>query len=118
MSRTEKFESALTVPKRRIFQTLKTPERIQEFLDTIRYYEDEAYHCPLATMRTGKGCCFEGALLAAAAFMRLGHKPLIITLVADDDDDHVLALYKKRGRWGAVAKSLYPGLRSRQPNRV
>jgi hypothetical protein len=109
------FEAALSVRQRHSFRALTTPDKIQQFLDSIRYHEDADYHCPLTTMRTGRGCCFEGALLAAAAFTRLGHKPLVVTLIADDDDDHVLALYKKLGRWGAVAKSLYPGLRSRQP---
>jgi hypothetical protein len=109
------FENALTPKQRRLFKALNTPGKIQQFLDTIRYHEDETYHCPLTTMKTGTGCCFEGALLAAAAFRNFGKKPLVITLVAEDDDDHVLAIYKKQGRWGAVAKSIYPGLRSRQP---
>jgi hypothetical protein len=115
MSLIKKFESSLTAGQRRIFRALTTPEKIQEFLDSIKYHEEDTYHCPLTTIRTGKGCCFEGALLAAAAFSRLRCKPLIITLVASDDDDHVLALYRKDGCWGAVAKSRYPGLRSRQP---
>jgi len=115
MSLTKKFESALTSGQRRRFLSLTTPEKIQDFLDEIEYFEEDTYRCPLTTMRTGKGTCFEGALVAAAAFSRLGHKPLIITLIASDDDDHVLALYKKNGDWGAVAKSRYPGLRSRQP---
>jgi hypothetical protein len=31
------------------------------------------------------------------------------------DDDHVLALYRERGLWGAVAKSNFAGLRFRAP---
>jgi hypothetical protein len=111
----KKFENALSAQQRHAFLALTSPERIQEFLDTIRYYEDDMYHCPLTTIRTGKGCCFEGALLAAAALRRLGHSPSIVTLVAEDDDDHVLAIYRKGKCFGAVAKSVYPGLRSRQP---
>lgn len=109
------FEYALSARQRHVFRALTTPDKIQQFLDTIRYHEDDTYHCPLTTMRTGSGCCFEGALLGAAALARLGHAPLIVTLIAENDDDHVLALYKTNGRWGAVAKSIYPGLRSRQP---
>jgi hypothetical protein len=115
MAPTKKFEDALSPQQRRAFRALTTPEKIQQFLDRIRYHEEDSYHCPLTTMKTGRGCCFEGALLAAAALARLGHLPLIVTLVARDDDDHVLAIYKKNKRWGALAKSLYPGLRSRQP---
>ena len=109
------FEAALSARQRHVFRALSTPEKIQQFLDNIRYHEDDDYHCPLTTMRTGKGCCFEGALIGAAALARLGHSPLIVTLIAEDDDDHVLAIYKNQGLWGAVAKSIYPGLRSRQP---
>ena len=31
------------------------------------------------------------------------------------DDDHVLAIFRARGCWGAVAKSNYSGLRYREP---
>ncbi|HKZ68764.1 MAG TPA: hypothetical protein VJ020_01710, partial [Anaerolineales bacterium] len=31
------------------------------------------------------------------------------------DDDHMLALYKRDGYWGAVAKSNFTGLRFREP---
>jgi CheY-like chemotaxis protein len=33
----------------------------------------------------------------------------------DRDDDHMLALYKRDGHWGAVAKSNFVGLRFREP---
>ncbi len=54
-------------------------------------------------------------MFAAAALERLGHPPLLVDLVADDDDDHVLAVYRRFGRWGAVAKSNFVGLRYREP---
>ena len=31
------------------------------------------------------------------------------------DDDHVLAIFRQRGCWGAIAKSNYAGLRFREP---
>lgn len=57
----------------------------------------------------------EGALLAAMALRRLGFPPLLVDLEAVRDSDHVLAVYRKNGRWGSVAKSDYAGLRSREP---
>jgi hypothetical protein len=33
----------------------------------------------------------------------------------DRDDDHMLAVYKRHGYWGAVAKSNFVGLRFREP---
>jgi hypothetical protein len=60
--------------------------------------------------------CFDGALFAAAALRRLGHLPLIMEMLPNDrDDDHMLALYKYDGHWGAVAKSNFVGLRFREP---
>ena len=55
----------------------------------------------------------EGALFAAAAFRFHGHHPLLVDLEAMHDDDHVLAVYRAGGLWGAVAKSNYSGLRYR-----
>jgi hypothetical protein len=60
--------------------------------------------------------CFDGALFGAAAMRRLGHRPLIVNMLANDqDDDHMLALYRRDGHWGAIAKSNFAGLRFREP---
>jgi hypothetical protein len=59
--------------------------------------------------------CMEGAMLAAAALRLLGHPALLVDLEAVRDTDHVLAVYRVDGFWGAVAKSDYSGLRSREP---
>jgi hypothetical protein len=59
--------------------------------------------------------CFEGALLGAAALRVQGYPPLLLDLEAERDDDHVLAIFKQRGHWGAIAKSNYSGLRFREP---
>jgi hypothetical protein len=57
----------------------------------------------------------EGAVFAALALRRLGFPPLLVDLEAVRDSDHVLAVYRVNQRWGAVAKSDYSGLRSREP---
>jgi hypothetical protein len=57
----------------------------------------------------------EGAMFAAAALRLHGHPPLIVDLEAVRDDDHILAVYQSHGRWGAIAKSNYSGLRLREP---
>ena len=54
-------------------------------------------------------------MLAAAAMRIQGHAPLLLDLEAERDDDHLLALIRDRGHWGAVAKSNYSGLRYREP---
>jgi hypothetical protein len=57
----------------------------------------------------------EGALFGAAALRAQGFPPLLLDLEAVRDDDHVLAIFKQRGHWGAIAKSNYSGLRFREP---
>ena len=41
---------------------------------------------------------------------------MIVDLLPNDrDDDHLIALFKVRGHWGAVAKSNFSGLTFREP---
>lgn len=56
----------------------------------------------------------DGALFAAAALRVQGHPPLLLDLEAVFDDDHVLALFRQDGCWGAIARSNYSGLRFRE----
>ena len=95
---------------------LTSPARIQKFLDGVQYSEEVRYRCPLSVLKDRKGHCFDGAVFAAAMLRRIGHKPLIVDLIPNEnDDDHILAVYKARGHWGAVAKSNFTGLRYREP---
>jgi len=102
-----------------LLRGLKSPPAIQEFLDfQIRYNKERkgpTCRSPRRVLRDRLAQCFEGALLAAAALRVLGHPPLLLDLCAVRDDDHVLALFRRRGCWGAVAKSNYAGLRFREP---
>jgi hypothetical protein len=97
------------------FRKLNTPYKIQAYLDKIPYSEDPFYRCPRSVLRDHKAHCFDGALFAACALRQIGHRPLIIDVLADNDDDHLLAIYKFRGYLGAVAKSNFVGLRFREP---
>jgi hypothetical protein len=115
MNPLKEFEKALTPKQRMIFRSLTTPGKIQRFLDSVWYSDSDTYFCPLTLMKKNRGGCFEGALFAACTFRRLGFPSLIVEMTSENDDDHVLAVYKKNGFWGAVAKSIFPGLRSRQP---
>jgi hypothetical protein len=95
---------------------LDSPERIQRFLDTeISYNHEHTCRSPLGVLRKRTAQCLEGALFAAAALRAHGYPPLVLDLEAVRDDDHVLAVYKQRGHWGAIAKSNYAGLRFREP---
>jgi len=104
--------------ERALFRRLKSPARIQAFLDELPYnLEPDGPTCrsPRMALRHKTAHCMEGALLAAAALRWLGHEPLLLDLEAVRDDDHVLALFRIHGYWGAIAKSNYSGLRFREP---
>jgi hypothetical protein len=98
-----------------IFRRLSSPERIQRFLDELTYRAEEAAACPRNVLRERRAHCFDGALLGAAALRRLGHPPALVDLRAVRDDDHVLAVFRRDGCFGAVAKSNFVGLRFREP---
>jgi hypothetical protein len=99
----------------RTLRALKTPSRIQRFVDEIEYDYADTARSPRRVLRERRGHCLEGALVAAAALRVQGHPPLVMDLEAVHDDDHVVALYRERGLWGGIAKSNFAGLRFRSP---
>lgn len=103
----------------RTLQRLDTPFKVQRFLDHEIGYNKEpdgvTCYSPRLVLRHGIAHCMEGALMAAAALRFHGHPPLLVDLEAVHDVDHVLAVFRNRGHWGAVAKSNYAGLRFRSP---
>ena len=109
------FEGSLTPSERETLSRLTTPFRIQAFLDSIPYSTDPIYRSPRRVLRDRKAHCFDGGVFAAAALRRIGHPPRIVDMKAERDDDHLLAIYKVKGHFGAVAKSNFVGLRFREP---
>ncbi len=111
--------SAFSAAERAVFRRLDSPQKIQRFLDREIAYnkEPDGVTCrsPRRVLRDRLGHCMEGALFGAAALRMLGHPPLLLDLEAVRDDDHVLAIFRLRGHWGAIAKSNYAGLRYREP---
>ena len=115
MQRRKKQSFGLSAADLRTLRALRTPARIQKFIDALAYqYADTAWS-PRCVLRERKGHCLEGALLAAAALRVNGHPPLLMDLESVHDDDHVVALYRERGLWGGIAKSNFAGLRFRPP---
>ncbi len=107
-----------TAAERAVFRSLGSPEKIQRFLDGLAYNKEPfgpTCLSPRRALRERTAHCMEGALFGAAALRMAGHPPLLLDLEAVRDDDHVLALFRVRGHWGAVAKSNYSGLRYREP---
>lgn len=94
---------------------LSHPRLIQDFLDAIEYSDDPFYRCPVRVAAERKANCVDGALFAAAALRRLGHRPRVLDLEAERDDDHVIAVFQVDGAWGCIAKSNVVPLRYREP---
>lgn len=112
----DSLDRSLTPAQRETLGALTSPFEIQAFLDGLLYSDDPFYRCPLRVVQERKAHCFDGAIFAAAMLRRLGDPPLILDMLPNHrDDDHLLALFKRNGRWGAVAKSNFLGLRFREP---
>lgn len=110
------LRSHLTREERRIWDSLSSPGKIQDFLDRTHYSCEETYRSPFRVLRERKAHCFDGAIFAAAALRGLGFPPVILEMIPNGrDDEHLLAIYKEDGYWGAVAKSNFVGLRYREP---
>jgi len=101
--------------ERRILASLKTPADIQRYLDELEYDPADGAASPRVVMRSGKAQCFSGVLFACAALRELGHPPRLMFIDAVSDDGHCLAIYQNGEKWGALAKSNFTTLRSRDP---
>src|SRR5262245_43890240 len=103
--------------ERDLLRRLTTPEKIQRFLDEDIGYNKELQgptcRSPRRVLRDRLAHCLEGALFGAAALRVQGWEPLVLDMEAVRDDDHVLAIFRQRRCWGAIAKSNYAGLRFR-----
>src|ERR1700726_1999109 len=106
---------AFTRSELRTLRKLKTPAGVQRFLDELPYNLGYTARSPKKVFRDRTASCFDGGIFAAAALRVLGFPPLIFDLEANHDTDHVVAIFKVRGHWGAVAKSNFTGCRYREP---
>jgi len=99
----------------RKLRQLKTPFGIQRFLDGLPYHIATTAWSPRRVLQERTAHCLEGAIFGAAALRAIGRPPLIVDLESYHDTDHVIAVFRERGHWGAIAKSNYAGLEYREP---
>ncbi len=117
----KKFDNkkiGLTKEELAVLVKLNTPQKIQTFVSAIpQNFEPNGDSCMSVreVLRTNRALCMEGALLAALALWVHGDRPLILDLSAVDDDDHVVAVFKRNGCWGAISKGNHPYVRYRDP---
>lgn len=110
--------SAFTPRERGLIQRLRTPDRVQRFLNELPYNHEPDGE----TLRSFRGVvrhrtvhCFEAAMAAAVILEQHGYPPLVLSFESIDKLDHVLFVYRTGGLWGSVARSRDPGLHGRRP---
>src|SRR5678810_1132882 len=111
---------AFTAAERRIIRRCRTPAAVQRFLNRLPYNTEPAPRG--ATLRSFRGVvrhgcahCLEAALFAAVVLEQHGYPPLVLSFESIDELDHVIFVYRFRGRWGSIARSRDPGLHGRKP---
>lgn len=108
-----------TIQEIKLFKKLNSPKKIQDFLETLKInFEEQGDTCfsPRFVIKIKKAHCIEGALLAAAVLEFHGEKPLVLDLRSEDHDfDHVIAVFKQFGHFGAISKTNHAVLRFREP---
>lgn len=115
----ERLKAILAPAERKVFARLTSPSKIQDFLDSLSInfeMDGETYMSPRRVLKSRTAHCFEGALVAAVAFAYHGKRPLLLDLrTVPSDEDHVVALFRENGLWGAVSKTNHAMLRYRDP---
>lgn len=95
---------------------LDRPWKIQDFLVNLPMSWSDEFLSPRRVLIARRASCMDGALFAAAVLWVNGERPLLLDLRANDrDDDHVVALFRRHGRWGAISKTNHAVLRYRDP---
>jgi hypothetical protein len=104
-----------TARELRTMRAFRTPRGVQRALDSMPYHLGPSAWPPRRVLHEWTAHCLEGAVFAAVALRVLGFPPLLLDLEAVQDTDHVIAVFRERGHWGAIAKSNFSGLRYREP---
>jgi len=112
--------AAFTPAERRLIRRLRTPVLVQRFLNRLPYNTEtppdpETLRSFREVLRHRTAHCLEAALAAACILEQHGYPPLVMSLMSIDYLDHVIFVYRRRGRWGSVARSRDPGLHGRKP---
>jgi hypothetical protein len=113
-------KSAFTAREWRIVQRHRTPAAVQRFLNGLPYNTEPppggaTLRSFRGVVRHGHAHCLEAALSAAVILEQHGYPPLVLSFESIDELDHVIFVYRHRGRWGSVARSRDPGLHGRKP---
>jgi hypothetical protein len=109
-----------TLAERRLIKRLRTPNLVQRFFNRLPYNTEppplrDTQRSFRQVLRHRTAHCMEAALAAACILEQHGYPPLVVSFESVDGLDHVIFVYRARGRWGSVARSRDPGLHGRKP---
>ena len=110
--------AAFTPREWRLIRTCRTPERVQRWLNTLPYNREthgETLRSFREVIRLRTAHCLEAALAAGVILEQHGYPPLVLSFDSQDNLDHVIFVFRRRGRWGSVARSRDAGLHGRRP---
>lgn len=110
---------AFTPAERRVIRQCRTPAAVQRYLNELPYNSEPppggaTLRSFRGVVRDGTAHCMEAALAAAVILEQHGFAPLILSFESIDELDHVLFVYRRHGRWGAIGRSRDPGLHGRK----
>ena len=107
-----------TARERRLIARLRTPAAVQAYLNALPYNQEPGGRATLRTFRgvVRHGCahCLEAALFAAVVLEQHGYPARLLSFESIDHLDHVIFVYRDKGRWGSIARSRDPGLHGRK----
>jgi hypothetical protein len=102
-----------------VLKRLRSPQHIQDFLNCVPTNHEiggETLFSVRNVLAHRRAHCMEAAMLAACALWIHGESPLVMRLGCDPSDyPHVVALFRRGTRWGAISKSNGVYLRFRDP---
>src|SRR4051812_46448245 len=104
--------------ERRLIGRLRRPADVQRYINHLPYNTEprgDTLRSFRQVVRRGTAHCLEAALFAGCVLEQHGYPPLMMGLESVDGLDHVIFIYRHRGKWGAVARSRDPGLHGRKP---
>jgi hypothetical protein len=112
----QKLGVNFTKEEQDLIDSLDTPEKIQAYIDTQITYDP---HCEDRSVKEvvvdKKAECYNGALFALTCLLNQGMEASVIELLAKEDEEHILCVYKVGDSWGSIAQSKYLGLKGRAP---
>jgi hypothetical protein len=111
-------KNRFTTREWQLVQKLHTPTLVQRYLTQMPYNWERdggTLRSFREVVKRNEVHCLEAAVAAAVILEQHGFPPLLLDLESQDLLDHVLFVFRVKGRWGSIARSRDIGLHGRRP---